>query len=913
VLDRPAAEPSALLGRERELERFGALVRRAEAARASAVVRIVAASGFGKTALVEAALRQAGGNDRVVFGARCYASQRRTPGAALRRLVADHLGTLSDSKRRYLSGLELELTSSATGAGRFELAFVRLMDGLLHDHACVLAFDDAHWIDQQTLNALHRLVEAEAARPLVILAAHRSGYDVPLPLAAESLTIVLGPLRSEHAEQLVRRTWPDVPGPVAASIVERSCGVPFDLIALADNARADRAATADDVASTAHAVLRETIVALPPDQREFLQLCSLIREPIELSVAQRVVAGGTKLDRLIARSSGRYLDLDGAVLRFKHGLIADAARSTISSPLALRRRILAAYLAEQSPRPGDDDRIAALAAEVGDVETEFRALVRLATASYAQDAYESAVGAFEKALTLRRPADTEFVALFNQYSMALRLVGRWASARRVLEDAVEEGIGRAIEGIGVLASALLWIVRMETDRDVAQAEFERLVRHIAAPADRRDVLAMGAQLAAEAANAERFDSIRTEMDALPETPSRYAATVLHIAEATLMSRLGRFEDAWRAIEIARAHVDRQRSVHKFSVDCFGNQIRIREHGCAGFRIQLSWLQPREDGTLSAQEPPQAVMLYALELAAIVDFARGNWDAALAKIDSANLAAVSPCPARTNLLSIAAAIAALARQTSELAPVIEADLRLSFERALWQRALPLAFWWAAFLAETRPGDAAALVDPLRRYLAHPVDSSTFFFPLARVLYAVRAKDLELVRVLLECRHDERAPWDVAHDLLAAGMAHRALRDGDAKPLLARARDAFEALDATFFTAYAADSLGAAGPRERELLRALHVSDAAPKDQPPPAADRLRRRSQPTLREREVAALIAEGCTNRQVAERLTLSERTVEVHVANLFDKLGVSSRTQLVRFVLEERSDAEDVVLPARR
>jgi two-component system response regulator NreC len=53
---------------------------------------------------------------------------------------------------------------------------------------------------------------------------------------------------------------------------------------------------------------------------------------------------------------------------------------------------------------------------------------------------------------------------------------------------------------------------------------------------------------------------------------------------------------------------------------------------------------------------------------------------------------------------------------------------------------------------------------------------------------------------------------------------------------------------------------------------------------------------TSREVEVLKLIAAGYTNRQIADRLILSVRTVESHRANLMDKLGLHSRVELVRY-----------------
>jgi len=52
---------------------------------------------------------------------------------------------------------------------------------------------------------------------------------------------------------------------------------------------------------------------------------------------------------------------------------------------------------------------------------------------------------------------------------------------------------------------------------------------------------------------------------------------------------------------------------------------------------------------------------------------------------------------------------------------------------------------------------------------------------------------------------------------------------------------------------------------------------------------------SAREREVAVLAAQGCSAREIAERLFIGERTVETHLANAYAKLGVTSKVDLVR------------------
>ena len=77
--------------------------------------------------------------------------------------------------------------------------------------------------------------------------------------------------------------------------------------------------------------------------------------------------------------------------------------------------------------------------------------------------------------------------------------------------------------------------------------------------------------------------------------------------------------------------------------------------------------------------------------------------------------------------------------------------------------------------------------------------------------------------------------------------------------------------------------------------MRVTFAAPTDGLPAADDAVVEPADPfglTSREREVLGLVAEGYTNKRIAETLFISESTAGVHVSNILGKLGVATRTE---------------------
>ena len=95
----------------------------------------------------------------------------------------------------------------------------------------------------------------------------------------------------------------------------------------------------------------------------------------------------------------------------------------------------------------------------------------------------------------------------------------------------------------------------------------------------------------------------------------------------------------------------------------------------------------------------------------------------------------------------------------------------------------------------------------------------------------------------------------------------------------------------------------GPDEAtDYALALETSPRATRNDGPVVTDR--RATLLTSREREVAALIAQGLTNREIAARLVVAERTAEGHVQSILNKLGVNSRGRIAAWVARHESAA---------
>lgn len=200
-----------------------------------------------------------------------------------------------------------------------------------------------------------------------------------------------------------------------------------------------------------------------------------------------------------------------------------------------------------------------------------------------------------------------------------------------------------------------------------------------------------------------------------------------------------------------------------------------------------------------------------------------------------------------------------------------------------------------------GKTDAAATSIRRVLGETTDPfmRTRLLP-AVVEVMVAARDLDAAReAAAELDRRASATEDVGAlgAIVSQALGTIALAEGDAiaaLPVLRRAAIVWQELEAPYeaarVRALLAEALRLAGDDDAAVLEAHAARDAfAALGVVAPAALRPGR-GELTTRELEVLRLVAAGATNKAIAARLVLSERTVDRHVSNIFAKLGVSSR-----------------------
>ena len=316
----------------------------------------------------------------------------------------------------------------------------------------------------------------------------------------------------------------------------------------------------------------------------------------------------------------------------------------------------------------------------------------------------------------------------------------------------------------------------------------------------------------------------------------------------------------------------------------------------------------------AREKGASVLIpQALELAALAGMAAGDYPAANeAALDGAAVARSTGQPVLAGAhLAVLAVLAALVgdRDTtvSRIAEVGDGPSRPLCEWALALLDLvdgrsPAAAERLIAVVAGPPGPGSALlrvaVVPHLLEAAAQTEARQVVQPVARAFddWAGRTGQPNWLALRDRCRalraddedaafgffraalgHEGEAIFPRAHtELLYGRLLRRRRRHVEARTHLRRAAETFRALDAEPWAAQSVRELRAAGER---------VETAAP------AGPEL------TAQQERIASLVAGGATNREVAQELHLSPRTVDHHLRNVFARLGVRSRTEMARLL----------------
>jgi DNA-binding NarL/FixJ family response regulator len=178
-----------------------------------------------------------------------------------------------------------------------------------------------------------------------------------------------------------------------------------------------------------------------------------------------------------------------------------------------------------------------------------------------------------------------------------------------------------------------------------------------------------------------------------------------------------------------------------------------------------------------------------------------------------------------------------------------------------------------VAET--GDGAEAVE---RALQDDVDLAILDITMPRMSGLRAAHELSRrrpgLRVLILSMHDSE---QYLYEALRAGAAGYVLKSVADRDLVEACRAAMRGEPFLY--------AGAERALVRDYVQAARTGEPLPEDPLTP-------------REQQIVKLIAESNTNRQIAELLTISEKTVETHRANILEKLGMRDRVELTRYAI---------------
>jgi DNA-binding CsgD family transcriptional regulator len=923
---------SDLIERATELGVLSAAVRRLAGGEGGVVV-LEAPAGLGKTALLERTVEMANDAGCLVRRTAAGPLERHFPFAVLRALLEAPLRDASDEERAEL----LEGAASAAG--------VLLLDGtmpggdatmmvahstlwlcsaLAERQPLVIMVDDVQWCDRASLEVLSYIARRVEDLPLLIVlgaradAAEANGLVGLIGGLTAASMLHPQPLTASGAVKLIRRVVPDVSFAVCADCHRATGGNPWLIGELARQIAAHGPEVihycrdeATPVSTIARNVVRRRMAPLSLTDRAVAGALAVLGD----GAAQHVVASvaqvplgelGEARDALV---NAGLLDAGGE--RFAHGLIAaaisedltrhererlhrEAARALMTS--GAETDVIASHLVQCAPQ-GDGD-VSGL-------------LVKAALDAAGRGAPHTAAAYLQRALDERAPGDDRSWMLSRMATLAFD--AGLPDSRRRLREALSEVRDRdgRIDVLTRLAAAQVV--------DMADGELTGILeRELVDEAD------PDTRLAVEAA---ALDTLMMIPERHTERARRAAAADIDGADNPLVARAILAHRAWLATEVGTPDAKACASLAQEALE--GDLLLHDAARRAAYHLCIRALVMSED-VEAARAEIEHLNEHAINRGSLGLRATASWYSAELEIRLGNVAdAENHARMVLDLIgdsmnmvtggAIEVLVRALAeRGAFEEARELLADHRLDGDlgELLWEigiRDARARLYLAEGDFEAAYGEACA-VGALRDKQGRPNPAWTGWRSTAALALAYLGRRDEAVALAdaeLVLAEHFGAPTPIITALHARAVAETdddtrvllceralAIADGLELPLLAarvrrelgitltrmgRRLDGREVLRPALAEA---DAIGAV-MLARDVRRDLVATGVRPRRAATEGVASL------TPRQRQVCDLAAGGKGNREIAQQLFLSVKTVETHLAACFQKLGVDTRLEL--------------------
>jgi DNA-binding CsgD family transcriptional regulator len=898
-----------LHGRDAERDTIGALLEGARSARSAALV-IRGEAGVGKSALLADTADRA--EDMHVLRARGVESESDLPFAAVQGLLRpalDRLDALPAPQARAL-GTALGLAEGPPPE-RFLVysACLGLLAELAERRPVLCLVDDAHWLDSASAEALTFVARRLGAEGVVLLFGAREGDE--RRFAADGVpSLEVGGLDEAAARAVLAGTAGDVAPDVVERLVARTGGNALALVELPGALTAGQRSGAEPLPAALpmtrelEAVFSRRVAGLSADAAAML-LVAAVDDSESLAVVTRAAARlGIPDDALDEAERAGLVAAHGTRLAFRHPLVRSAIHAAASSGA---RRDAHRALADTLEGDGAeaDRRAWHLAAAAIRFDPEVvRELERAADRAEERGGHASAALALERAADLTEDPSGR-AALLVRAARGMSAAGRDAAALALaaragepLAPALRAEVAR-VRGMAAVrqgrpADAYPELVAAADDVAVASpATAVDLVMHAAiagwqsgGPGSAFEGAAVLAAIDPAALDPDSR-AVTRMFRGFVGLVTGDAATGAPLLEEAVAWGAGAEEArhaqwaAWAALWLGDAQ--------RFEALLDRSAAIARERGELGLladvlgsrAVHLALIAQRyRDASVAAEE--------ALGL--------------VRELDAANVRLL-PLAALASVAAVHGDVESARRHADE-ALALAQDRGLALRASAAVHALALTD-----MAEGRWDEALAGLERL----SHPADPIVGIVAADLVEAAVRAGRRERAAAALE-----------AYETWArlSGTPTTAPRLASCRGLVAEGDDATRHLDE------AAAGAGAAPPFDRARIHLLHgehlrrmgrrvdaraalraALDGFEEIGAEPWAERARgelrasgetaRRRGPdatatlTAQERQIAAMVGQGLTNKEVAAQLYLSPRTIDAHLRNVFGKLGISSRREL--------------------